>query len=169
MRRFACFLPVLLAVLVGRAAVGEEVFKCVDAAGRSVFSDSACGPGQEVIQYQHHETYLEKITRENAEESERRAQEKAQRDRDDARWREVVATQKAKRIAGCAGRSNQRGLKIGMTRSELLRDEIWQFPDDVSKTTTARGVSEYWVYDACEGYGSVRLFLDSDRLTSIHN
>ncbi|MBU2322275.1 MAG: hypothetical protein KJ884_04860, partial [Gammaproteobacteria bacterium] len=132
-------------------------------------SDSECGAGAEVIQYQHPETPLDKIKRELAE---AKVQREAQRKISEAEQRkraEFNAQQKTLRASSCRARFMQLGLKIGMQRSALLRDQLWQFPDDVSKTTTASGVTEYWVFNACEGYGSVRLYLTNELLTSIHN
>lgn len=162
-------LPLLFAAFVSAPAYAAKIYKCVDTSGRTVFSDSECGVAAEVIQYQHPESPLDKIKRELAESKEKREQQAAEREAEREKWAQFNAQQKAIRAKACSERASQRGLVIGMERAALLRNELWQFPDDVSKTTTANGVTEYWVFNACEGYGSVRLYITNGRLTSIHN
>lgn len=162
-------LPLFVVVFASTSISASKIYKCVDASGRTVFSDSECGTAAEVIQYQHPETPLDKMKRELAESKEKREQEAAAREVERGKRAQFNAQQKAIRAKACSERTSQRGLTIGMDRAALLRDELWQFPDDVSKTTTANGVTEYWVFNACEGYGSVRLYITNGRLTSIHN
>lgn len=163
-------LPLLfIAAFVSTPTLASKIYKCVDASGRTIFSDSECGVSAEVIQYQHPESPLDKMKRELAESKEQREREAAAREIEREKWAQFNAQQKAIRAKACSERTAQRGLVIGMERAALLRDELWQFPDDVSKTTTANGVTEYWVFNACEGYGSVRLYITNGRLTSIHN
>jgi hypothetical protein len=161
--------PLFIVALVSTSVSASKIYKCVDASGRTVFSDSECGAAAEVIQYQHPESPLDTIKRELAESKEKREQEAAAREVERNKWAEFNAQQKALRAQACSDRTSQRGLAIGMERAALLRDELWQFPDDVSKTTTASGVTEYWVFKPCEGYGSVRLHITNGRLSSIHN
>lgn len=147
----------------------SKIYKCVGADGRTVFSDSACGDAPEVIHYQHPESPLDKMKRELAETKAKREAQQAVYEAEQRKRAEFNSQQKALRAADCRARSLQQGLAIGMQRAALLRDQLWQFPDDVSKTTTANGVTEYWVFNACEGYGSVRLYINNGLLSSIHN
>lgn len=161
----------LLALALSVASAGAmsaTIYKCVGADGKIVFSDKQCGSQAEAIEYSHPETWQERIARERAESSARleelSRQEIAQRRERDAR----VAEMKERHRALCESRIANDGLTIGMTKGQLYDSEIWGYPDDISKTTTANGVKEYFVYK-CDGYKSVRLFVTNGRLTSIHN
>lgn len=37
-------------------------------------------------------------------------------------------------------------VKIGMSRSDVMRSFFWGPPDHINKTTTSRGTDEQWVY-----------------------
>ncbi|RMH96364.1 DUF4124 domain-containing protein [Stutzerimonas nitrititolerans] len=162
-------LLLVLALAVAPAgAMSATIYKCVGADGKTVFSDKQCGSQAEAIEYSHPETWKERISRERAESSARldelRQQEIVQRREQDAR----ISKMKEQHRALCESRIANEGLAIGMTKSQLYDSEIWGYPDDISKTTTANAVKEYFVYK-CDGYKSVRLFVTNGRLSSIHN
>jgi hypothetical protein len=161
-----CFFSVLFAM---QAANSSKIYKCVSDDGKVVFSDAQCAGSPEVIQYHHPEAPLDKIKRELAEARERRAAQALEFEVQQRQRAVDNAQRAAARAEECRSRYMQNGLEIGMTQSSLLADSLWQYPDDVSKTTTSNGVTEYWVFRACEGYGSVRLYITKGRLTSIHN
>lgn len=162
------FFLIVAAVLASMSVSADTIFKCVDASGKTVFSDRKCSEAAEPIEFKHHETWQQKLTRERAEreaataESNRRLEE-LQRERN-----AIFDQAKVKHAKLCEARSAQTGLVIGMTKNDLLENEIWGYPDDSSKTTTANVVKEYLVYK-CKGYKDVRLFVTNGRLTSIHN
>lgn len=159
------FLTATLGWLPAQAAT---VYKCTGEDGKVVFSDRECGVSAETIEYKHPESYTERIARELAEAKARRADQEAELNR----ARELRARESAERDKRhrdfCSARLAQEGLIIGMSKADLYKTRLWNFPDEVSKTTTAHGVTEYWVYK-CDGYGSVRLFLRNGKLDSIHN
>lgn len=166
---WALLLPLLLLFeTIGASYAASKVYKCLEPSGKVVFSDSDCGNKVEVIEYKHPETYLEKHKREIKESEERRAAQAEIRAKERAEWAKFSSEQKRKHDDACRARLAQKGLYIGIDKSDLYKDSLWQFPDDVSKTTNASGVTEYWVFK-CDGFGSVRLFLKNGKLTSIHN
>lgn len=159
---------VAAAALASMPVSADTIFKCVDASGKTVFSDKKCSDTAESIEYKHPETWQQKLARERAE---REAATAASNRRLDELQRErnaIFDQAKAKHAQLCEARSAQTGLVIGMTKSDLWQSEIWGYPDDSSKTTTANVVKEYLVY-RCKGYKDVRLFVTNGRLTSIHN
>lgn len=159
---------IVAAVIAPAWASADTIYKCVDASGKTVFSDKKCSEAAEPIEFKHPETWQQKLARERAEreaamaESSRKLEE-LQRERN-----AIFDQAKAKHARLCEARSAQTGLAIGMNRNDLWQSEIWGYPDDISKTTTANVIKEYLVYK-CQGYKDVRLFLTNGRLTSIHN
>jgi hypothetical protein len=55
-------------------------------------------------------------------------------------------------------------LKIGISRSDAMRAFFWGPPGHINKTTTARGISEQWVYE-----GGKYLYFENGILTAIQN
>ena len=80
---------------------------------------------------------------------------------------DIVQKMKAERAEACLGRSNGTDLQIGMSRLEILRHKFWNFPDNMSKSTTANGLTETYLYE-CDGYQPVRLVLVNGKLVAIH-
>jgi|SRR5690554_5086818 len=157
----------ITASAVWASSITSTVYKCKDENGRSLFSDQPCGSAGEVIEYQHPESYLDRSRREAREADEARAIRRAEREKESAEWARLAAEINAQRAEACRARLEGRGLRIGMTKSELLEQRLWQYPDDMSQSITAKTVTDYWVY-RCEDFGSVRLYLRNGRLSSIH-
>ena len=74
--------------------------------------------------------------------------------------RKAEIQQQAKRDAF----ARRPGAKIGMTPEDVIERSNWGRPQKKNRTTTARGVSEQWVY----GNGNY-LYFENGRLTAIQN
>lgn len=157
-----------LALLLPALTYGANIYECPTSNGRSVLSYKICGPDTQYDQRFDAAKIRERIAQERDERhaeivASRRRAEEAQIER------EAVISQAVEQHRRlCEARLAQSGLSIGMTKMELWQSDIWGYPDDISKTTTANVVKEYLIYK-CKGYKSVRLFVTNGRLTSIHN
>lgn len=165
MRRFFILACVLLA---SSTLAADTVFKCTDSSGRTVFSDKECGPVAEKIEFSHSESYYEKTMRESAERKQKYAELEKKLAADKLVTDKAVAEMRRKHDEICSSRRDQVGLSIGMPKASILEHDLWGYPDDTSKTTSAQGVKEYLVYK-CDGYPPIRMFVTNGRLTSIHN
>ena len=92
-------------------------------------------------------------------EAEKKAQEEAERK---AREKKE-AEERAKREAEEKARKKSQGVRIGMTKQDVL-DSSWGKPNHINTTTTKYGVHEQWCYD---GYNY--LYFENGILTSIQN
>lgn len=159
-------LYVFVLFLASEALAASTIYKCPGPNGTTVFSDKECQG--EVIRYQHPETYLEKFNREHAEKMEQYRIRDEIREKELAEIRRKNYEQKTKEMAACIARERHRGLSIGMPKIDLMQSELWNFPADVSTTTTKSGVREHWSFP-CEGAKTVRLIITNGKLTSIHD
>lgn len=92
-------------------------------------------------------------------EAEKKAQEEAERK---AREKKE-AEERAKKEAEEKARKKSKGVRIGMTKQDVL-DSSWGKPNHINTTTTKYGVHEQWRYD---GYNY--LYFENGILTSIQN
>lgn len=92
-------------------------------------------------------------------EAEKKAKEEAERK---AREKKE-AEEEAKRIAEEKARKKREGVRIGMTKQDVL-DSSWGKPNYINKTTTKYGVHEQWVYG-----GGNYLYFDDGILTAIQD
>lgn len=92
-------------------------------------------------------------------EAEKKAQEEAERK---AREKKE-AEERAKKEAEEKARKKSQGVRIGMTKQDVL-DSSWGKPNHINTTTTKYGVHEQWCYD---GYNY--LYFENGILTSIQN
>ena len=92
-------------------------------------------------------------------ETEKKAREEAER----IAREKKEAEEKAKREAEEKARKKSQGVRIGMTKQDVL-DSSWGKPDHINTTTTKYGVHEQWVYG-----GGNYLYFDDGILTSIQN
>lgn len=98
---------------------------------------------------------LERYSRQQREKSEELERERL------AREVEVKKAEQA-RIAVAKANAKKGGVRIGMTKKQVLASN-WGSPDDVNRTTTVAGSFEQWVYD-----GSY-LYFQNGILTTIQN
>jgi hypothetical protein len=76
---------------------------------------------------------------------------------------EIKATEQAKREARWAeerARDARPGVKIGMTAREVEEESNWAYPDHVTRTITADGTVEQWVYRSGRHTGGYLYFHD---------
>jgi hypothetical protein len=73
------------------------------------------------------------------------------------------AAEEAKALREEKARKRKEGVRIGMTKQDVL-DSSWGRPDSVNKTTTSRSLHEQWVYGS-RNY----LYFDNGVLTGIQN
>ena len=159
---FAFFL-----LLASVSVSADTIYKCTGPDGKLVFSDKKCQENAERIDYQHPESWQEKIERESQEHDQAMAKMQAETEAKRAELQASIAEQNRKHQARCEARHAQYGLKIGMSKRELMSHPTWGFPNDISQTTTASGTTEYLVYE-CEGYGNIRLHVSNGVLDAIH-
>lgn len=145
----------------------DTIYKCTGPDGRLVFSDKKCQENAERIDYQHPESWQEKRERESREHDQAMAKMRAETEARRAELQASIAEQNRKHRELCSARHDQYGLKIGMSRGDLINHPTWGYPDSISQTTTAGGTTEYFVYE-CEGYGNVRLHVTNGFVDAIH-
>ena len=92
-------------------------------------------------------------------EAEKKAQEEAERKAKEKK----EAEEKARKEAEEKARKKSQGVRIGMSKQDVL-DSSWGKPDHINTTTTRYGVHEQWVYG-----GGNYLYFENGILTSIQN
>ena len=92
-------------------------------------------------------------------EAEKKAQEEAERKAKEKK----EAEEKARKEAEEKARKKSQGVRIGMSKQDVL-DSSWGEPDHINTTTTRYGVHEQWVYG-----GGNYLYFENGILTSIQN
>lgn len=102
------------------------------------------------------------------------AREKAAQDAREAEVAAKAAKEEAERVAAAKQAEQERlaaealarkpGVRIGMTAKQVREQTSWGIPESVNRTTTARSVTEQWVYG-----GGGYLYFTNGRLTAIQN
>ncbi len=123
-------------------------------------------PAQDVLARESRLRAEEQLAKEREAREYQAAKEKAARDEQLARETTARAEQAA-RARAAKERTSREAMpppRIGMTRQQVVNDTRWGRPDDINRTTTARGVREQWVY------GSRRyLYFENGVLTAIQD
>lgn len=91
------------------------------------------------------------------------AEEKAKEEAERKAKEEQEAREKAKKEAEEKARKKREGVRLGMSKQDVL-DSSWGKPDHINKTTTRYGTHEQWVYG-----GGNYLYFEDGILTSIQN
>lgn len=77
---------------------------------------------------------------------------------------ETFRAKQKKAAAAAKAQAARPGVRIGMTKAQVINETNWGNPQHINRTTTAAGTREQWVY----GDGNYLYFVNGT-LTSIQN